>query len=288
MPDARAPSSEPRYGDVAVSFSGGLDTTLGVVLMLEHFERVHLNIYCNGYCLRAHSPHGRVEQLRNRFGRERIVSTTSATRDLMDRILGAYSTDLRRTGSPLIFDLCCRFGMEIATLLYCLENGISYAADGINCAQPVIFMLEPEYIRMANAFMAEYKVQFLHPVYHFGDRDQRRALLEEHGLNQEVKAISLVQRTGILPQISEQILSQPLCYAQGPIFLLTSPLRNLPILRRFGLPTPQAMAYRDERQVIARELIQERLLAAGIDLADLLARRPEPDDLRSLFPHALE
>jgi len=288
MPDGRARVSEPRYGDVAVSFSGGLDTTLGVILLLEHFERVHLNIYCNGYCLRVHSPHGRVEQLRNRFGAERIVCTTSTTRQVMDRVLGSYSADLTRTGSPLIFDLCCRFGMELATLLYCLERGISYAADGLNCAQPVIFMLEPEYIRMANDFLAEYKLQFLHPVYHFGDRESRRALLEEHGLNQEVKAISWVQRTGILPQISEQIASQPLCYAQTPIFLLTSPLRNLPVLRKFGLPTEQAKAYRAERQVIARELIRERLQAMGVELDDLLARRPEPDDLRPLFPHGLE
>jgi hypothetical protein len=272
---------------VAVSFSGGLDTTLGVVLLLEHFERVHLNIYCNGYCIRAHSPHARVEQLRRRFGEDRIVCRTTAIRDLLDRVLGDYYPDLKRTGSPLIFDLCCRFSMEIATILYCLENDISHAADGLNCAQPVIFMLEPEYIRMANAFMSEYKIQFLHPVYHFGDRDARRALLDENDLNQEVKLISFVQRAGILPQISEQILTQPLCYAQLPIFLLTSPLRNAPVLRKFGLPTPHAKAYREERQRIARELIRERLDAGGTELDRLLEQRPDPVNVRPLFPHAL-
>lgn len=280
--------SEPRYGDAAVSFSGGLDTTLAVILLLEHFERVHLNIYCNGYCLRVHSPHARVEQLRERFGHDRIVTTTTTMRDILDELLGEkYLSELRRTGSPLIFDLCCRFGMEIATTLYCLENDITYAVDGLNSAQPVIFILEPDYIRMASDFMGEYGIQFLHPVYHFGDRDQRRGLLEENGMNQEVKAISFVQRTGILPQISEQILTQPLCYAQGPIFLLTSPLRNAPILRKFGLPTDQAMAYREERQVIARRLIRDRLAERGIDLDQLLDSRPEVEDLRPLFPHAL-
>lgn len=281
-------SATPRYGDVAVSFSGGLDTTLAVILLLEHFDRVHLNIYCNGYCLRAHSPHARVTQLRERFGADRVVATTSAMRDILDELLGDnYLAELRRTGSPLIFDLCCRFGMEIATTLYCLENDISYAVDGLNSAQPVIFILEPEYIRQASDFMSEYRIQFLHPVYHFGDREQRRQLLEENGMNQEVKAISFVQRTGILPQISEQILTQPLCYAQGPIFLLTSPLRNAPILRKFGLPTEQAMAFREERHEIARRLIRQRVADRGIDLDRLLEARPEPDDLRPLFPHAL-
>jgi hypothetical protein len=280
--------SGPRYSDAAVSFSGGLDTTLAVVLLLDHFERVHLNVYCNGYCVRAHSPHARITQLRDRFGAERIVSTTSAVRDILDEILGdSYYSELKRTGSPLIFDLCCRFAMEIATILYCLERGISHAVDGLNSAQPVIFMLEPEYIRQASAFMSEYRIQFLHPVYHFGDRDQRRQLLEDHGLNQEVKAISLVQRTGILPQISEQILTQPLCYAQGPIFLLTSPLRNAPILRKFGLPTDRAMAYREERQEVARGLIRRRMSDRGIDLDRLLGDRDQPEDLRPLFPHAL-
>lgn len=274
----------PRLGDVAVSFSGGLDTTLAVILLLEVFERVHLNIYCNGYCLRVHSPHDVVQSLRDRFGDERIVCRTTAVRGLLDYVLGDYAADLRRTGSPLIFDLCCRFSMELATLLYCLENGIAHAADGLNCAQPVIFMLEPEYIRMADRFVAEHGVQLLHPVYHFGEREARRQILAEHGLNREVKAISFVQRVGILPQISEQILSQPLCYAQLPIFLLTSPLRHAPVLRRFGLPLERAMAYREERQVLARQLISDRL--ASRDLPPP-ADRPRPVDVRPRLPHAL-
>ncbi len=283
--DAHSPRPDaPRLGDVAVSFSGGLDTTLGVTLLLEVFERVHLNVYCNGYCLRVHSPHEVVERLRDRFGEERVVCRTTAVRDLLDHLLGDYAADLRRTGSPLIFDLCCRFAMELATLLYCLEKGISHAADGLNCAQPVIFMLEPEYLRVADRFLAEHGVQLLHPVYHFGDRDARRRALEEHGLNREVRAISLVQRAGILPQISEQILSQPLCYAQLPIFLLTSPLRRAPVLRRFGLPLERAIAYREERQELARQLIRDRLAARGLPPPGV---GPPPVDVRPRFPHAL-
>jgi hypothetical protein len=281
-------ASEPRLGDVAVSFSGGLDTTLATLLLLERFERVHLNTFCNGYCVRVNSPQRVVEQLRQRFGESRVIWRTTAVRPVLDRVLGDYFGDLRRIGSPLIFDLCCRFSMEVATIVYCLENRISYAAHGLNCAQPVIFMLEPEYIRLANRFMSEYRIQFLHPVYHFGDREARRKLLEEQGLNREVKLISLVQRAGILPQISEQIRSQPLCYAQLPIFLLTSPLRNAPVLRKFGLPLERAAAYRGEREAVARTFIRQHLDAGGDRLDDLLEQRPQPADLRPHFPHALD
>jgi len=275
------------YGDVAVSFSGGLDTTLGVLLMLEHFERVHLNIFCNGYCLRVHAPHERVEQLRRIYGDDRIVCTTTASRPSLDAMLPRFGADLKRTGSPLIFDLCCRLSMEVELITYCLRHGITHAADGLNCAQPVIFMLMPEYIQLADRFMEEYGIQFLHPVYHFGDREQRRKLLDDNGLNVEVKAISLVQRLGILPQISEQITLQPLCYAQLPIFLLTSPIRHAPVLRKFGLPLALAQQYRLERQELAREHIVQRLEAAGLRLEDLLQEREEPADARPLFPDGL-
>ena len=276
-----------RLGDVAVSFSGGLDTTLGVLLMLEHFDRVHLRIFCNGYCLRVHAPHERVDKLRKIYGDDRIICTTTASRPSLDAVLPHFGEDLKRLGSPLIFDLCCRLSMEIELIEYCLRNGITHAADGLNCAQPVIFMLMPEYIRMADRFMEEYRIQFLHPVYHFGDRQQRRRLLEEHGLNVEVKAISLVQRLGILPQISEQITLQPLCYAQLPIFLLTSPIRHAPVLRKFGLPLEAAQQYRIERQELAREHIRQRLEAAGHNLDDVLKERTEPEDATPHFPDGL-
>ncbi|MDP7113471.1 MAG: hypothetical protein QGH45_16005 [Myxococcota bacterium] len=274
-------------GDVAVSFSGGLDTTLAVVQLLDVFERVHLLTYCNGYCFRIHAHHDRVRALREAFGAERIVSRTEMVRSQIDELLEDYWKDLHRTGSPLIFDLACRFSMEVATIQYCLENDISHAADGLNSAQPVIFILEPDYIRMADAFMAEFGIQFLHPVYHFGDRGKRRELLDRHGLNVEVKLISFVQRAGILPQISEQILTQPFCYAQVPIFFLTSPLRHAPLLRRFGLATDDARAYRGERQRVARELLARFVSELGGDLRELLDRRGAPDDARDHFPAAL-
>lgn len=275
------------FQDVAVSFSGGLDTTLGVILLLEHFERVHLNIFCNGYCLRVHAPHERVEQLRRIYGKDRIICKTSASRSSLEALMPDYGGDLRRTGSPLIFDLCCRFSMEIELIKYCLRHNISHAMDGLNSAQPVIFMLMPEYIELADQFMEHYRIQYLHPVYHFGDREKRRKLLDERGLNVEVKAISLVQRLGILPQISEQITLQPLCYAQLPIFLLTSPIRHAPVLRKFGLPLELAQQYRLERQELAREHIRQRLRAAGHDVEVLLAERDEPADVKPLFPDGL-
>ena len=272
---------------MAVSFSGGLDTTLAVTLLLERFQRVHLNVFCNGYCLRVHSAHPRVEKLQELYGAERVVCNTLAVRGELDAILPDYAADLERIGSPLLFDLCCRFAMEISTITYCLEHGISHAADGLNCAQPLIFLLEPEYIALADQFMAEYKIEFLHPVYNSGERPERRAALARQGLNDEVRPLTFLQRIGLMPQISEQIMNQPLCYAQGPIFLLTSPLRNMPVLRRFGLPIPAAQAYRREREVLARELIQRRLQDRGVDLARLLQGRPTPAPCRQHFPHAL-
>ncbi len=274
-------------GEVAVSFSGGLDTTLAVTMLLERFERVHLNIYCNGYCLRVHSAHPRVERLRELYGADRVVCNTMAMRDILDGILPDYRGDLDRVGSPLIFDLCCRFGMEIRTILYCLERGISHVADGLNCAQPIIFLLEPEYIALADQFMAEYKIEFVHPVYHAGERPARREMLAKQGLNEEVRTLTALQRIGLLPQVSEQITNQPLCYAQGPIFVLTSPLRNLPVVRRFGLPLEKAKAYRREREELARALIRREVEANGMHLDELMAARSEPALVGPHLPHGL-
>ena len=135
--------------------------------------------------------------------------------------------------------------------------------------------------------MAEYKIEFVHPVYHAGERPARREMLAKQGLNEEVRTLTALQRIGLLPQVSEQITNQPLCYAQGPIFVLTSPLRNLPVVRRFGLPLEKAKAYRREREELARALIRREVEANGMHLDELMAARSEPALVGPHLPHGL-
>lgn len=281
VPEGRSKS------EVALSFSGGLDTTLASVLLLEQFERLHLLTFCNGYCSRLSAPEGRVKKLRELFGRDRVIHHTIDTAGLLKDLLGDYTRALRRYGSPLLFDLCCRWSMELRSILYCLEHGIEYAADGLNPEQPMLFMLETEYLRHADRFAAEYRVRMLHPVYHYGSRTARRAELKRRSLNDEARIITFLQRHGLFLQISDQIRSQPFCFAQVPIFLMTSGLRRLPLISRLGLSLEDALAFRKEREPRAKEIVQERLSRLGLDLSKEVEARGVPADPQDRLPYLL-
>ena len=59
------------------------------------------------------------------------------------------------------------------------------------------------------------------------------------------------------------------------------------MLRRFGLPLEQAKAYREERHVLARELLSRRFEERGKPLDALLEGQDEPHEMKHHFPQGI-
>src|SRR5690348_4569084 len=75
-----------KANEIALMFSGGVDSTATAILLAERYERVHLVTYRNGY---GHYYHHRTERRVHELNRalgERFVHTLISTKSYFDEI----------------------------------------------------------------------------------------------------------------------------------------------------------------------------------------------------------
>lgn len=249
--------TEPRH-DVAMMFSGGLDTTLAAARMLEEDPqlRLHLLTFCNGICVRVGNSRVHVAELQARYGPERVLHRIEYVTELFAELRRPLPELVRRAGSTLVFDLCCRLSFESAAIIYCRVHGIQRLADGTNLDQGRLFLETPAYLEVTRAFFAEHGVEYVNPVYGRLDGRQGRVdQLRARGLSTGPKALERLN-------ITSSLAHQPFCLFAFHTFFFTSFLAKTPGLRRgiaqVNLPVERAIAVRLERQEVARRLIAAR------------------------------
>lgn len=114
-------------------FSGGTDSTCAAALMVERFERVHLLTFEELGTSASASPAANVERLRRRYGAERFVHREFPVDRLLREVsYRRYAHYLRRHGLFMVSN--CGFSSlswHLRTLAYCLDNGVTAAADGL-------------------------------------------------------------------------------------------------------------------------------------------------------------
>ena len=263
-----------KSNEVTLMFTGGLDTTLAAATLSQEYQRVHLLTFCNGFCLGAESfPLKRVRELKRIFGEDRFSHEVLYVADLFKRLRkGLLRVHFPKYHSPLIFDLCCRLSMDTRTVVYNLENRVRYVADGNAKSQTEIFIQREEYTAEIRRFMGEYGVDYVTPVYDFGDREKRRQAIKDMGFASGNRFLAFLQNLGF-NNFSDQLGKQPLCYAAWGPAVLTSPMRDWPVIRSFQLSVEDAIELRRDREAIAREYVEEYFRDKFIDLDELLSER---------------
>ena len=259
--------------EITLLFTGGLDSTLAATQLARDYARVHLLTFNNGFCMGADRfPQKRVADLKRLFGQDRFTHELIDVGALFRRLRQDFGKHLRHYHSPLIFDLCCRLSMDTRTVIYNLEHGIPYVADGNSESQTEIFVQRKEYTAEVERFMREHGVEYIRPVYDFGDRDKRRQALQDMGFASGNKALTALQRLG-LNNFSDQLGKQPICMAAWGAAVMTSPLRDWPVVRHFQLSVEDAIEFRHNREEIARACIREYFARKRINLDALLAKQ---------------
>ena len=156
-----------KYKDLAMMFTGGVDTTLAAAKLLEsnEAERLHLLTFCNGMCVAVNNSGVHVEELRRKYGRSRIIHEISYVTETFEELRNPVAQLIKEWGSTLIVDLCCRLSFETTAITYCINNGITDICDGTNIDQGRLFLEKPEYLHQVSMGIYVYEpgvFEYLH------------------------------------------------------------------------------------------------------------------------------
>lgn len=264
--------------EVAVMFSGGIDSLLAAVLLQQKYDKVHLITFDKGYLefgVKNNLPN--VQRLQDTFGPERITHQVIKLKKLVKAV---SVKKLRKDRKTYNMETCwcvgCRMSMNAGGLIYALENNLAGYADGSNREQiPGPENLAgtaenfPSVVDRHKEFARSYNVEFLTPVYDFGSREERRAKLSELGF--DIDYLSLDHSKKIKGMMTKDMFhrSQPMCLSGWLIHWK----RNL-----FGKLVEQdeekTVDYIIKKQEnVVRDYIRKYFTKQGLDIDTLIKRR---------------
>jgi|GEM_PF-1196560 len=244
--------------EIALMYSGGLDTTYAALQLAEEYSKVHLLTFCNGACIRVGASKKHVTMLRDKFGRDKFEHSIISVANILRFLKKDLLKDMARARSPLLFDLCCRLSMEVAVVFYCLEREIKYVTDGNNPnTQGEIFLQQEKYLDKAVDFFSKYGIQYIRPYKNLMSRKDLTGKLEASGIK---TGVNLLGKIGI----TTQLFTQPFCLWAPVAFLFTSNIRKLPFIGYFSLSTEDAVAFRLKKEKLAADFIDYLKLGSSI------------------------
>jgi hypothetical protein len=158
-------------GGVALLYSGGCDSTLAACRLAEHFDKVSLVTFTRFGFLETDNPDTHAEQMHRRYPNTtferfkipygRFYEEVESYRKL--RSMFKYGT---LTSIPCGH---CKVAMHWRNVIFCLENGIRYAADGSVTSNDQFAEQNPRILMPEIAAMyAKFGITLLHPVHEEG------------------------------------------------------------------------------------------------------------------------
>lgn len=246
-------------GDATILFSGGSDSTLAAVRMLEQHQRVHLLTFCQKLVFFIEQSRVHAGLLKEKFGEDRVTHHILDINDLFRKImLGDLRHDLATYGPHLTVHVChgCRIAMHAYAVSFNLLNGVKYLADGNIKLQDG----EPFQLRSMMEFnarhYAEYGIVYSSPIY---DEERSDLVLDKLGLSSKGK----LKRQFILFD------TQPTCMVGVPADVYARIFYRGLLKERHRMDSER---YRMEKEPIFREFITEECARKGYQLPALIER----------------
>jgi hypothetical protein len=264
--------------EVAVMFSGGIDSLLASVLLLQKYDRVHLITFDKGYLefgIKNNVPN--VNRLKTAFGEDRITHQVIDIKQIVKRIsVSKIFKDRKDYNIEIRWCVGCRLSMNTGGLLYALENNLIGYADGSNREQiPSEASLTgtaenyPSIVNRLKKFALEYAVHFMTPTYEFGSRENRRAKLKELGF--DIDYLSMDHSKKISGMMTKEVMhrSQPMCFSGWLIHWKRNLLGKL--VEQNELKTVGYVAKKQDS--IVREVVRDTFAEKGVDINAVVENR---------------
>jgi hypothetical protein len=240
-----------KEGEVSLMFSGGWDSTLAAYKLCETFRKVHLLTYYHSRSDFTENSKVNVNTLRNKFGSDKIIHNIIDIDQLKAKLYhGTWEEDRKIYGLFLINCECssCRIAMFARTIIYNLENDISYLASGEVEAAPfhLIQGISNKLDELKRELCTDFGIVYRRPVFY--EKNPHKKLFELGMIDKEVKHIKFPY---------EYLFhdTQPTCYI-GPFSDIFNKFYYLPY---HGKKRYEAikLKYFKEKSGVAREWIKE-------------------------------
>lgn len=253
------PTLRPR--EIALMFSGGVDSTATAILLAEKFDKVHLLTYKNGY---GHYNHwrtaNRVKELNRKLG-DRFVYSLIGTKPYFDDVLvRSVVDDFKEYKSGFIWCMGCKMAMHMRSALYCLEHGLFKMTDGSNSDTDEMVEQMLISLTLIRGFYGGFGINFGTPVYE-STRDDSRTLIGRHDLKMGTKILD------------RHLNIQPSCVA-GELYYVPYVLFN----KKVKHDESTVARFIQAKQEIARRLMRTYFADRDVDLDALLAARSAQRD----------
>ena len=244
--------------EITLMFSGGIDSTASAIKMSDHYDRVHLVTYKNGY---GHyyfeRTTKRVEELNQKLG-NRFRYTLISTKSYFDQILvNNVLRDYKKYRSGFIWFMGCKMAMHMRSAIYCLENGVRFMTDGSNMDTEEMVEQSLLSLSMIQHFYEDLTVEFGTPVYDVRRADSKK-LIKDLNLNMGIEVMD------------RHLCIQPTCLA-GELYYMPYLLFN----KRVKHDEHDVARFIEEKSRIARAIVSEYFARKGVDLDALLEDRRE-------------
>lgn len=176
--------------EILLMYSGGLDSILSMVRLVNLNYKVKLIHFDNGCNISIGMETKRAKYFQEKYGKDKVeyvgkISTISAFRE-NERILSniPFSEIQNQYGDCTINQircLNCRSAMYYETIIYALRNNIKYIAEGARKSQ--LFAIEqPIMIKAYKELLREFNIELLLPVYELKDDFRRDNELLRYGI----------------------------------------------------------------------------------------------------------
>ncbi|MBR59298.1 MAG: hypothetical protein CMH54_14940 [Myxococcales bacterium] len=247
---------EVKEKEIALMFSGGVDSTATAIMLAEHYDKVHLVTYKNGYGhYYHHRTRKRVDELNKALG-DKFIYTLMSTKEYFDQIVvNSVLKDYAKYKSGFIWFMGCKMAMHMRSAIYCMENGLRYMTDGSN--EDTNEMVEQMLISLTliRFFYGNYGIHFGTPVYDI-ERDESRQLIKKLGLKMGVQVMD------------RHLCIQPTCIA-GELYYMPYLLFN----KKVRHDEDTVARFIDEKQKICDTITRSYFDKIHVDLDALVADR---------------
>jgi len=167
-----------------VLFSGGTDSTLTAALVEEHYSSIELITYSRYGIFEAENASKNAQLLIDKFGRKishKIIDFEKVFKKI------AYQKYIKNIVEHGFMNLStcglCKLSMHVMTIAYCLENKISYVADGANKGMELFPAQMKDVIAEIRELYKAFNITYENPVFEYEPPEDKSLIKDKEMAN---------------------------------------------------------------------------------------------------------